>query len=141
VTAPGMSGKPVPSETIPVLVVSDDDRVCEEISYGSPSHVRAEIARDSRAAWTKLEQLSPAVAVVDLQTGSAGGYGLARDMRADRRFSDTPILMLLERDQDAWLAEQAGATVWRTKPIDVSELIREVLALAANRPTADPPQP
>jgi DNA-binding response OmpR family regulator len=123
-----------PLETIAVLVVSDDARVGEEIGYGSPSSVKAEIVVDSRAAWSKLQQLTPQVVVVDIQTGSAGGYGLARDMRADTRFSDTPILMLLERDQDGWLAKQAGATLWRTKPVEVTTLVGEVLSLVRTRP-------
>jgi DNA-binding response OmpR family regulator len=125
--------KTAPSESIAVLVVSDDARVGEEIGYGSPSSVKAEIVADSRAAWSKLQRQTPQVVVVDIQTGSAGGYGLARDMRADKRFSNTPILMLLERDQDGWLAKQAGATLWRTKPVEVSTLVTEVLSLVRAR--------
>jgi DNA-binding response OmpR family regulator len=125
--------KTAPSESIAVLVVSDDARVGEEICYGSPSSVKTEIVADSRAAWSKLQQQTPQVVVVDIQTGSAGGYGLARDMRADKRFSNTPILMLLERDQDGWLAKQAGATLWRTKPVEVSTLVTEVLSLVRAR--------
>jgi DNA-binding response OmpR family regulator len=133
VTPADEGDKTGPSETIAVLVVSDDARVGEEIGYGSPSSVKAEIVADSRAAWSKLQQLTPQVVVVDIQTGSAGGYGLSRDMRADTRFSDTPILMLLERDQDGWLAKQAGATLWRTKPVEVSTLVGEVLSLVQAR--------
>jgi DNA-binding response OmpR family regulator len=133
VTPADEGDKAGPLETISVLVVSDDARVGEEIGYGSPSSVKAEIVADSRAAWSKLQQLTPQVVVVDIQTGSAGGYGLARDMRADTRFSDTPILMLLERDQDGWLAKQAGATLWRTKPVEVSTLVGEVLSLVQAR--------
>jgi DNA-binding response OmpR family regulator len=133
VTPPDEGEKTGSPESIAVLVVSDDARVGEEIGYGSPSDVKAEIVGDSRAAWAMLQHLTPQVVVVDIQTGSAGGYGLARDMRADTRFSDTPILMLLERDQDGWLAKQAGATLWRTKPVEVSTLVGEVLSLVRAR--------
>jgi DNA-binding response OmpR family regulator len=133
VTPADEGDKTGPLETIAVLVVSDDARVGEEIGYGSPSSVKAEIVADSRAAWSKLQQLTPQVVVVDIQTGSAGGYGLSRDMRADTRFSDIPILMLLERDQDGWLAKQAGATLWRTKPVEVSTLVGEMLLLVQAR--------
>jgi DNA-binding response OmpR family regulator len=133
VTTSAQGHDTTPSEAIAVLVVSDDPRVGEEIDYGAPSHVKAEIVPDSRAAWSRLQLMTPAVVVVDIQTGSAGGYGLARDMRADRRFSDTPILMLLERDQDGWLAKQAGASLWRTKPVEVSTLVGELLSLVRAR--------
>jgi hypothetical protein len=39
--------------------------------------------------------------------------------------------MLLERDQDAWLADQAGARLHMTKPVETSELVAEALRLAA----------
>jgi DNA-binding response OmpR family regulator len=133
VTPPDEGEKTASSESIAVLVVSDDARVGEEIGYGSPASVKAEIVADSRAAWATLQHLSPQVVVVDIQTGSAGGYGLARDMRADTRFSETPILMLLERDQDGWLAKQAGATSWRTKPVEISTLVGDVLSLVPAR--------
>jgi hypothetical protein len=37
--------------------------------------------------------------------------------------------MLLERHQDSWLAKQAGARRWRTKPVDGEELLREALEI------------
>jgi DNA-binding response OmpR family regulator len=129
-----MGAGPATPETISVLVVTDDLRVRDEIRYGSPAHVDTHFVADARQAWQRLHEAKPTVVVVDIQTGSAGGYGLARDMRADPKYATTPILMLLERQQDGWLARQAGASVWRTKPVEISELIDEVLALTERSP-------
>ena len=112
-----------------ILVVSDDPRVTDGARYGFPSDADVETVRDAREALASMRQSIPSVVVVDLQTGSAGGFGLARDMHQDRRLENVPILMLLERDQDAWLARKAGADRFRTKPVEVSELVLEALSL------------
>jgi CheY-like chemotaxis protein len=39
--------------------------------------------------------------------------------------------MLLERDQDAWLARQAGAQRYVKKPVGPGQLVREALQLIA----------
>jgi len=88
------------------------------------------LAMDSRHAWKAMSETSPNVVVVDIQTGSAGGYGLARDMSMNDRLRDVPILLLLERVQDGWLARQGGATRWLTKPVEAAALALEALAIA-----------
>ena len=89
------------------------------------------MASDAREGLDLQKTDPPAVVIVDMQTGSAGGFALAKEMAFDARLAKIPILMLLERDQDVWLASQAGAKAIRTKPIDSGELARATLALAS----------
>jgi DNA-binding response OmpR family regulator len=112
-----------------ILVVTDDDHVATEAKFG----LRGEVTRvdDARAAWRTLKRFTPALVIVDLQTGSAGGFSLARDMAADRRLARVPVLMLLERPQDAWLAAQAGASAHLVKPLAAAELAAAVAGLLA----------
>ena len=117
------------SETIRVLVVTDQESVRAALRYGFPDDVDVFFAVDSRAAMRSLPEVAPSVVVVDLQTGSAGGYGLARDMFADARWAEVPVIMLLERDQDAWLARQAGARITITKPVAASRIIEDIRTL------------
>ena len=77
----------------------------------------------------KMRSVVPELVLVDIQTGSAGGFSLARDMAQSPRLRAVPILMLLEREQDAWLSRQAGAIAYRVKPIDTDDLVRSVLEL------------
>lgn len=118
-----------------VLVVSDDPLVRDEAEYGFPNHVTVRMGTDSRDAWQLILDELPDVVVVDLQTGSAGGFDLIMALRQDERTEAIPALLLLERPQDAWLADQAGATAARVKPLEPSELAAETVALAgaANR--------
>jgi DNA-binding response OmpR family regulator len=114
-----------------VLVVSDDPQVREQARFGFSNEVEVELAREARDAWSNLSGSElPDVVVVDLQTGSAGGFSLAKQMRENRRLADIPILVLLEREADGWLARKSGAEAWRVKPLGGAELVRETLALA-----------
>jgi CheY-like chemotaxis protein len=125
--APGSS-----NETT-VLVVSDDPIVREQARFGFPAGVRVSFANDSRDAWTSLRAERPTLVVVDMQTGNAGGYGLSRDMAQTERLRAVPVLILLERAVDAWLAHEAGASAYLTKPLGPAELPRAVTSLLASQ--------
>ena len=118
-----------PPGAIRVLVVTDQEAVRDELRFGFPDDIEISFAVDSRAALRLLPQLRPSVVVVDLQTGSAGGYGLARDMAADARWAGVPVIMLLEREQDGWLARQAGARAAITKPVVAGRVNEDIRAL------------
>jgi DNA-binding response OmpR family regulator len=111
-----------------ILVVTDNRPVREELEFGFPEPVDVEFAYDSRAAWQRLveDDEPPSAVVVDLQTGAAGGFGLARDMKAVRALAGLPIVILLERDQDRWLARQAGASAALLKPITASQVLAAI---------------
>jgi chemosensory pili system protein ChpA (sensor histidine kinase/response regulator) len=113
-----------------VLVVSDNPSVREELEYGFPAGVSVSLSHDARDASVWLRDRVPSVVVVDLQTGNAGGFGLARDMDADARLHDVPLVMLLDRVQDSWLAQQAGAEVILIKPATATDVLRRLESLA-----------
>jgi DNA-binding response OmpR family regulator len=112
-----------------VFVVSDDPLVREECEFGFPSDTKIEIYHDERDAGDAMSERAPDVVIVDLQTGSAGGYSLTRRMRSSPRLKDVPVLILLEREQDRWLAERSGATQARVKPLPTATLVEEALDL------------
>jgi CheY-like chemotaxis protein len=113
-----------------VLVVSDDIVVRDQARWAFPAGVTVSFAVDSRDAWQQLQQRAPSVVVVDMQTGNAGGYGLTRDMSEDENLARVPVVILLEREQDEWLARSSGATAYRTKPIATGDLVRAVMSAA-----------
>lgn len=109
-----------------LLVVSDDPEVADELRFGLPGGIEVASATDARDAIDKLASLTPRAVVVDLQTGSAGGFALARDMSQIARLAAIPVIVLLEREADSWLADQAGATLALKKPVDGSVLLAAV---------------
>ena len=54
---------------------------------------------------------------------------MARQMGEVADLKDVPVFILLQREHDAWLAKQAGAALYRTKPIDTTDLVADALSL------------
>ena len=115
-----------------VLVVTGDPAIREEAEQGFPSSATVRSARDAREALSLMDVTVPDLVIVDLQTGSAGGFALAREMRQLSHLRVVPVMMLLERDQDDWLARQAGATRCLRKPVDVATLVDAALDTAGS---------
>jgi len=112
-----------------VVLVSDDNHVREGFRYGCPDDIEVRFAADAREAWSLMSERPPSLVIVAIRSGSAGGVGLARDMSQHRSLKDVPILMLLERAQDTWLARQAGADDTVVQPVSGRELVERSLSL------------
>jgi DNA-binding response OmpR family regulator len=113
----------------PIFVVSDDPAVVEEVRFALPSDIEVVTALDAREAVGVLEHVTPAAVIVDLMTGRAGGFALARDMSQTGRLAGIPIVVLIERDQDRWLAGKAGAAEILRKPVHGPDLLEAVLSV------------
>jgi DNA-binding response OmpR family regulator len=112
-----------------VLIMSEDQLVRDEALLAFPSDTKVVLASDAREALKIGAEIKPTVLVVDLQSGSAGGFGFLKELRQSKRWDDVPAIMLLERRQDSWLAAAAGADASFVKPLDVDELARAVASL------------
>ena len=76
----------------------------------------------------------PVLVILDLQIGNMGGMATCMDLRLEidaERLSPVPILMLLDREADVYLAQQAGAQGWLVKPLDSFRLKIAAVALLA----------
>lgn len=65
------------------------------------------------------------VVVADLQVGSMGGMAITRSMKEASSVSgdpNVPVVILLDRNADAFLAKRAGAAAWVRKPFTAFEL-------------------
>lgn len=107
-----------------ILLASDNREVIDEVSWSFDPGTSVVVVADSREALAHMADEVPAAVVVDLQTGSAGGFDLSRDMKFDARLAQVPVIVLLDRPQDAWLAEQAGAAAHLVKPVEGARLAR-----------------
>lgn len=118
--------EPTPYPQGTILVVSDDPDVADEARFGLGGDLESVVTDDARSAWDVLGSLTPAAVVVDLMTGKAGGFALGRDMSQVDRLARIPIVMLIDRDQDAWLAREGGARTTLRKPLGPGALARTV---------------
>jgi DNA-binding response OmpR family regulator len=109
--------------------VSDDPEIRRELTYGFPDDVEVVLAEDARDAWEKLKTMTPAVVVGSIRTGRSGSWALGHDMGTEPRLARVPILMVLEREQDVWLAKEGRATAVRVQPLGGSDIVDDVLEL------------
>ena len=74
----------------------------------------------------------PDLVVVDLQMGNMGGMAVCLELRLEAsygKFGDVPVLMLLDRRPDVFIARRSGAEGWVVKPLDPIRLRRAISAL------------
>lgn len=73
----------------------------------------------------------PDAIVADEIASRAGAFALAKDLRGAPEPYPGAIVILLERRQDAWLAEWAGADAWFVRPVDPFALADRLLELVS----------
>lgn len=116
-----------------ILVVADASWVRNEVhaALTTPDFDLTDLDDPVEAAATAASKGVDAV-VVDLQVGSMGGMAVVRDVR-DRCNADgkhhLPVIMLLDRAADGFLAKRAGAAAWLVKPFTAHD-IRAAVASA-----------
>ncbi len=76
----------------------------------------------------------PDLVIVDMQMGNMGGMAVCFELRLEESYLDiphVPVLMLLDRRADVFLARRSGAEGWLVKPMDALGLRRATRALLA----------
>src|SRR5579859_1956560 len=90
------------------------------------------------AVWAGVEVLGAVcddeidLVILDLQIGSMGGMATCLDLRLEEgagRAPHVPVLMLLDRRADVFLARRSGADGWLVKPLDPIRLRRATSVL------------
>ena len=75
----------------------------------------------------------PDAVVADEIASRAGAFSMARDLRGAPDPYPGPIVIILERKHDAWLARWSGADAWFVKPVDPFELADRLAELIGSR--------
>lgn len=74
----------------------------------------------------------PDLVIVDLQMGSMGGMAVCLELHLEESYGNlphVPVLMLLDRRPDVFLAKRSGAEGWIVKPLDPIRLRKATTAL------------
>jgi CheY-like chemotaxis protein len=118
-----------------ILVASDAPSVRREVvsvTTGPDTEVE-EVTSGPQAVASVLAD-PPDLVVVDMQMGNMGGMAVCLELRLDESYLDVPhvpVLMLLDRRPDVFLARRSGAEGWLVKPLDPLRLRRATRALLA----------
>jgi DNA-binding response OmpR family regulator len=120
-----------------IVVASDAPSVRAEVIavLGEPGTEVVEVDRGQAVAPAVAEH-EPDLVVVDLQMGSMGGMAVCLELRLEESYGKlphVPVLMLLDRRADVFLARRSGAEGWLVKPIDAIRVRRAAAALTTGR--------
>lgn len=116
-----------------ILIVADEPTVLAEVRSAledDETYIRE--LRSGTAVRDDVELDPPDLLVTDLQVGSMGGVAICHDLRLEEsgdRQPHVPVLILLDRRADVFIARQSGAEGWLVKPIDPLRLRRAARAL------------
>lgn len=116
-----------------ILVASDAFWVIDEVvaGIGGPDITVRSVVTGVDVLPTVLDR-KPDLAVLDLQIGNMGGMAVCLSLRLEEgagRLDHVPVLMLLDRRADVFLAKRSAAEGWLIKPLDPIRLRRAVQAL------------
>lgn len=116
-----------------ILIATDADAVFEEVSSvvaGPDTLIRR--VRTGPGVRDAINARPVDLAIVDLQIGTMGGIAVALDLRLESdagRLAPAPVLLLLDRRADVFLARRSGVQGWLLKPLDPRRVRRAVAAL------------
>ena len=124
-----------------VLLASDADWLIEEVcSALSDPGTDVTVVRAGADVRDSVSAESPDLVILDLQIGNMGGMATCMDLQLEigaGRISHVPVLMLLDRSADLYLAQQAGAQGWLVKPLDSFRLKMASVKLLAGEDMRD----
>lgn len=116
----------LPAMASRIIVIADEAWARNEVhaALNEPDYTLIDHA-DPTTALEVVVAEDPAAVVVDLQMASMGGMAVARELHQQAGLADrtnVPVVMLLDRAADGFLAKRAGVAAWVTKPFTAHEL-------------------
>lgn len=115
------------SETI--LVVDDDPSSLDIVrTYLESQGYTVVTATDGQDALAKLEEVQPALILLDVMMPGMDGWEVARTVKNHKNFAEVRVIMLTARSDftDKHQGLRAGADDYIVKPIRLEELGRRV---------------
>ncbi len=115
-----------------ILVVDDYAVTLRVLSAQLRKHgYEVIMAGSAREALERLAETPADLAILDIAMPEVDGLTLLRQLRADGRYQNMPIIMLTAsgQDQDRITAREAGANDFLSKPVSSHELLDTVQRL------------
>ncbi len=123
------------SHELRVLVYSDDRRIRDAVMTAIGRRPAQDLGRiefiqvaTEPVVKKELKSGNIDLAILDGEAAPAGGMGIARNAK-DEVFNCPPIIVLIQRPQDAWLAAWSNAEGVVQMPIDPTVLIDTTITL------------
>lgn len=118
-----------------ILLVADATTVVEELAAVVDDGEREiRVARTGEVVRRLAAEFEPDLVITDSQVQNMGGFAIAFDLAHEEsggRAGHVPVLVLLDRRADFFLARRTGVEGYLVKPLDPVRLRRAVEALLA----------
>jgi DNA-binding response OmpR family regulator len=118
-----------------ILIATDSSAVYDEIrSVVATPGTSARWVRRGEDVREEMNLRPADLAIVDSQIGTMGGIAIALDLRLEAdagRLEPRPVLLVLDRRPDVFMARRSGAEGWILKPLDPIRMRKAVAALLA----------
>ena len=123
-----------------ILLVADTTWVRNDVhaALGLPGYSLHD-HDDPRTLTEAVAEVAPDVVLIDMQVAMMGGMAMARALKEASLASDfpeLPVILLLDRRVDWFLAKRAAADAWVLKPFDAAELRAAVRSVLTEEPAA-----
>ncbi len=117
------------TRTPSLLIATDSESVANICRSALDDAFTVERVASGAQVVAAIAALNPAVVVLDLQIGNMGGMAACLAIRQEEemgRLDPRPVVMLLDRAADEFLARRASADAYLLKPLDPLTLTRTV---------------
>jgi DNA-binding response OmpR family regulator len=118
-----------------VLLATDADQLHDEVDAAlGDETTTVHRVHTGREVIPAVKALEPDLVILDLQIGNMGGMATCLSLRSEEgagRLARRPIVMLLDRLADVFLAKRSDADGWLVKPLDALRIRRAAEAVLA----------
>lgn len=115
-----------------VLLATDANRTFEAVAAALGGTHDVHRVREGAQVEAAIPEVDPELVILDLQIGNMGGVAtsllIKQEARAGR-LPDIPVLLMLDREADEFLAGESDADAWIVKPLDALSLRKAALDL------------
>ncbi|MGD0983353.1 MAG: response regulator [Acidimicrobiales bacterium] len=116
-----------------ILIVSDSESVLEELrSALEDDETEVRELRAGEDVRPAVEQDPPDLVITDMQVGNMGGMAICLDLHLEEsggRVPHVPVVILLDRRADVFLARRSASEGWLVKPLDAIRIRRAARAV------------
>jgi DNA-binding response OmpR family regulator len=118
-----------------IVIAADAQAVYDDIaSVVEEPGTRVRWVRSGEGVRDEVNARPADLVIADMQIGTMGGVAVALDLKLEAdagRLEPCPVLLVLDRRPDVFMARRSGAEGWLVKPIDPIRVRTAVSALLA----------
>lgn len=122
-----------------ILLATDADWLYDEVDAALSAEHTVFRVREGAHVPEAMNEVDPDLVMLDLQIGNMGGMAtslLVKQEAREDRLPTCPVMILLDREVDEFLATQSEADGWLVKPLDSFRIRRSVKELIENAAAA-----